>query len=89
MNWVYSAQDMDYCRALVNAVLNLRVADTMKLVNFRSHYIVLYLSDTVYGISPSYLYINAFLYYYYNYLNYYIVSYLYITPTPRYALVYS
>jgi hypothetical protein len=23
--WVYSAQDTDYCRALVNAVLNLRV----------------------------------------------------------------
>ena len=24
-NWVDSAQDMDYCRALVNAKLNLRV----------------------------------------------------------------
>ena len=24
-NWVYSAQDKDYCRTLVNAALNLRV----------------------------------------------------------------
>ena len=24
-NWVYSAQDKNYCRALVNAALNLRV----------------------------------------------------------------
>ena len=24
-NWVYSAQDRDYCRVLVNVALNLRV----------------------------------------------------------------
>ena len=24
-NWVYSAKDRDYCKALVNAILNLRV----------------------------------------------------------------
>ena len=32
-NWVDSAQDKDYQRALVNAALNLRVQLAMELVN--------------------------------------------------------
>ena len=32
-NWVHSAQDRVYCRALVNAALNLWVPLTMKLFN--------------------------------------------------------
>jgi hypothetical protein len=32
-NWVDSAQDKDYWRALVNAALNLRVQKTTELVN--------------------------------------------------------
>ena len=32
-NWVDSTQDRDYCRALVNASLNLRVAYAMELVS--------------------------------------------------------
>ena len=33
MNWVDSAQDRDYWRALVNAALKLRVQYAMELVN--------------------------------------------------------
>ena len=32
-DWVDSAQDKDYRRALVNAALNLRISKTMKLVS--------------------------------------------------------
>ena len=32
-NWVDSAQDRDYCRALVKSALNLRVALAMELIN--------------------------------------------------------
>ena len=32
-NWVDSAQDWNYWRALVNAALNLRVPEAMELVN--------------------------------------------------------
>ena len=32
-NWVDSAQDRDYLKALVNAALNLRVPQAMALVN--------------------------------------------------------
>ena len=32
-NWVDSAQDRNYWRALVNAALNLRVLEAMELVN--------------------------------------------------------
>ena len=32
-NWVDSAQDKDYWRALVNSALNLRVPEAVELVN--------------------------------------------------------
>ena len=31
-NWIDSTQDMDYSRALVNAVLNLRVLEVVELI---------------------------------------------------------
>ena len=31
-NWVDSAQDINYCRVLVNVALNLRVSEAMELV---------------------------------------------------------
>ena len=36
-NWVDSAQDMDYWRALVNAALNLLVSQSMELINYYYH----------------------------------------------------
>ena len=34
-NWIDSAQDRDYWRALVNATLNLRIPQAIKLVIYR------------------------------------------------------
>ena len=36
-NWVDSAQDRNYCTALVNAALNLRVPYAMELVNMHTY----------------------------------------------------
>ena len=39
-NCIYSAQDMDYSRALVNAALNLRVPYAMELVSSLVSYMI-------------------------------------------------
>jgi hypothetical protein len=31
-DWVNSAKDRDYCRALLNAALNLRIPETMEFI---------------------------------------------------------
>ena len=42
VNWVDSAQDGDYWRAIVNAVLNLRISQAMELVNYYYFYCYYY-----------------------------------------------